>query len=186
MIMLVSGLLLFACVHFVPSLAPGLKSSWQGRLGEGGYKGTFSLLLLLSFGLMIYGWRSTQPAGIYAPPADLRVVALVVIALGFIVMGASNRNSRLRLLIRHPQLTGLIMWSGGHLLLNGDQRSLVLFGGLGLWAIVEIFAINHREGVWIKEPPPSWGSEVVTLLIAVIVIAVFTFAHPWLSGVAIV
>ncbi len=61
MALLSLGLLLFAAVHLLPSLAPDLKTAWYNKLGEGGYKGTFSLLLLLSFALIIVGWRSIQP-----------------------------------------------------------------------------------------------------------------------------
>ena len=186
MLMLSLGVVLFAGVHFIPSLAPDVKTAWQQRMGEGGYKGVFSLLLLLSFGLMIAGWRGAQPVYLYTPPMELRLPSLALIALAFLLMVVSSRNSRLRLLVRHPQLTGVILWSIGHLLCNGDQRSAVLFGGLGLWALIEIFAINRRDGAWIKEPPPPWGSEVVTVLIAVVVVSIVTLVHPWLSGVAIV
>lgn len=181
---LILGVALFAGVHLVPSLAGGIKSAIWERLGEGGYKGIFSLLLVGAFALMIYGWRNTIPQGIYAPPEALRLPALALMCLAFLVMGASTRNSRIRLFIRHPQLTGVALWGVAHLLLNGDSRSLVLFGGLALWAAIEIVTISRREGVWIKEAAPGWGAEVVTLLIAVVTIAVLVFAHPWLSGVS--
>jgi uncharacterized membrane protein len=73
MTLLALGLLLFAVVHFIPSLAPSLKDSWYNRLGEGGYKGTFSLLLLTSFAMMIFGWRGAQATFIYQPgsPTDV-------------------------------------------------------------------------------------------------------------------
>jgi uncharacterized membrane protein len=74
--LLLLGLLLFAGVHLVPSLAPSLKASWLGRFGEGGYKGSFSLLLLVSFALMIGGWRSIAPSSLYIPPPALHLVAL--------------------------------------------------------------------------------------------------------------
>ena len=48
MTLLVCGLLLFTVVHLVPSLAPGLKTAWLGRLGENGYKGTFLSLIHIS------------------------------------------------------------------------------------------------------------------------------------------
>ena len=38
-------------------------------------------------------------------------------------------------LLRHPQLTGVALWGIGHLLANGESRSIILFGGLGAWAI---------------------------------------------------
>jgi uncharacterized membrane protein len=186
MIMLFTGVLLFASVHFIPSLAPGLKARWQEKSGENGYKGIFSLLLLISFGLMIFGWRGAEASFIYAPLAELRTPALLLMVIGFIVMATSNRQSRLRLLVRHPQLMGVTFWGIAHLLLNGDSRSVVLFGGLLIWSIVEMIAINRRDGVWIKEPAPGWGTEVANLVIAAVTIAAFVFAHPWISGVAII
>lgn len=186
MTMLVLGVLLFACVHFVPSLAPAIKSGATARLGEGGYKGIFSLLLLAALALMIFGWRGAEPALLYTPPASLHKVAIVLLALGFLVMGASSRNSRLRLLIRHPQLTGVVMWGVSHLLLNGDNRSVVLFGGMTVWGLAEIVAISHREGVWIKEPAPAWSAEIITVLIAAVVVGFLVYIHPWLSGVPVI
>lgn len=185
MAMLISGLLLFALVHFIPSMAVRLKSSWIDRMGENGYKGIFSLLLLASFALMIFGWRNTDPAFVYFPAAGLHVLGLILVVLGFWIMGASNRNSRIRRVIRHPQLTGVAMWGVAHLLLNGESRSIILFGGLTIWAILEMIAINRREGAWIKEDAPAWSYELVTLLIAVGVVAVLVLIHPWLSGVPV-
>jgi len=63
MALLVLGILLFAGIHFIPSLAPGLKASWLGRLGENGYKGTFALLALASFRNFY-----TRPLPRYATP----------------------------------------------------------------------------------------------------------------------
>lgn len=186
MTLLITGLLVFAAVHLVPSLAQGVKAGAVDRMGENGYKGLFSLLLLASLGLIIAGWRTAEPAYLYTPPPVLRLPAMALIALGFLVMGASARNSRIRRAIRHPQLTGVFLWAVSHLMLNGDSRSLVLFGALALWALAEIAAINRRDGVWIKEPAPGWGSELVTLLIAIVTVAVVAWAHPWLSGVRII
>ena len=82
-------------------------------------------------------------------------------------------------------LTGVLLWAGAHLLLNGDNRSLLLFGCLAVWTVVEMFAINRREGVWVRGTAPSWGSEFVTLLITVVVVGVVIYIHPWISGMPI-
>ena len=185
MTLLVCGILLFALVHFIPSFAPSFRASAFQRMGEGGYKGAFSLLLLASFALMITGWRSAQPTPIYLPPAALHKVALGLLAIAFLLLAVSTRNSRLRLLIRHPQLTGVALWGISHLLLNGDNRSVALFGGMTLWALIEIVAISKRQGVWIKSDAPSWGAEGVTVLIAAATVGVVVFLHPWLSGVPV-
>jgi uncharacterized membrane protein len=185
MILLVLGVLLFALVHFIPSLTPAIKTRLLSKLGEGGYKGIFSLLLLGSFALMILGWRSAAPLSVYLPPAELHKFALVLLAFAFLVMGASTRNSRLRLVIRHPQLTGVALWGVSHLLLNGDNRAIALFGGLTAWAVIEIFAISRREGVWAKDKPPSWKAELTNVLIAAVIVSVIVYIHPWISGVPV-
>ncbi|MEJ2531849.1 MAG: NnrU family protein [Halioglobus sp.] len=185
MLLLIIGLLLFTGVHLIPALAPGLRGTWHGRMGEAGYKGTFSLLLLLGIGLIVAGWRSTQPALVYLPPPAIHPVAIGLLVVAFLLLVVSTRKSRLRQWIRHPQLTGVLLWGSAHLLLNGDTRSLLLFGWLTLWALVEIIAINRREGVWIKEAVPGWGTELVTLLITAVVVGVVVFVHPWIAGVPV-
>ena len=178
MTLLILGVLLFATVHYIPSLAPGVRAAWQSRFGENGYKGLFSLLLLLSFGLMIGGWRSATPSHLYVPPAGLHSLALAMLVLAFLLLAASNLKTRLR-------RSAVAIWAAAHLLLNGDSRSLVLFGGLGLWALSEIAAINRRDGVWIKEPAPGLGSEALTGLVAALTLAVVIYLHPWLAGVPV-
>lgn len=183
MIYLIAGLVLFAVVHFVPSLAPGVKASWRGKMGESGYKGTFSLLLLGSFVLMVIGWRGAQPSSIYIPVAALRepAMGLLVVAIGFMVVG--SRNSRLRQWVRHPQLTGLLLWAVAHLLLNGDSSSVTLFGGMAAWSIIEILAISKREGAWVKPQLPSIAAELLTIVITLVAVAGIVWGHAYLSGV---
>lgn len=185
MITLVLGVLLFCGVHFIPSLAPGLKRAWRDRLGENGYKGVFSLLLLAAFALMIAGWRGASPVPLYDPPGALKAFALGMLVLAFVLLVVSGRPSRIKRILRHPQLTGVALWGIAHLLLNGDHRSLVLFGGLTLWALGEMLAINRRDGVWIRSPAPGWGSEFLTLLIAAALIALVIYVHPWIAGVPV-
>lgn len=186
MTLLILGVLLFAGVHLVPSLAPGLRAAWLGKFGEGGYKGSFSLLLLLSFGLMIMGWRSTVPVYQYLPPQALKHPAMGLLLIAFLLLVVSTRNSRLRQWVRHPQLSGVFLWGVAHLLLNGDVRSTVLFGGMAAWAVVEIIAINRRDGDWVKPEVPSMATDLVNVVIAVIMVVATVFLHPYLSGMPVV
>jgi len=185
MSLLVIGILIFSVVHYIPSLTPDVKTRLVSRLTENGYKGLFSLLLLASFGLMIGGWRSATPTFVYTPVESLRSMALILMLLAFLLLAISNRKSYLRRWIRHPQLTGVALWGFAHLLLNGDSRSVMLFGGMMVWAITEIVVISRRDGVWQKTDSPSWGYELGNLAIAALVVAIVLYAHPWLSGVAI-
>ncbi|MDH4040474.1 MAG: NnrU family protein [Gammaproteobacteria bacterium] len=185
MTLLAIGVLLFAGLHLFKSLAPSTRAGLQQRLGENGYKGIFSLLVLGSMALIVFGWRSSVPQFLYSPAPALKIPALVLLAVAFLLFVVSMRPSRLRRLVRNPQLTGVALWGLAHLLLNGDSRSLLLFGGMAAWAAVEIIAINRRDGVWIKAGAPAPGTELVNLVIAGIVIALLVYVHPWLSGVAV-
>ena len=71
-----------------------------------------------------------------------------------------------------------------HLLSNGDNRSLILFGTLGVWAIAEIILINNREGDWVKPGPASVKSELFMAIKGVVIFAIFLIAHPYLFGVS--
>ena len=63
-----------------------------------------------------------MPAFLYQPAAGLHGLALAILILAFALMVVSSRNSRLRRIVRHPQLTGVTLWGLAHLLLNGDSR----------------------------------------------------------------
>lgn len=183
--LLLIGMLLFAGIHLLPALAPAWRSHWQARLGRLPYMGVFSLPVLLALGLIVAGWRSMPPHPLYTPPAVLHTPALALLGFAFLLFSLSKRPSRLRQWVRHPQLVSVILWGIAHLLLNGEWRSTVLFGGMALWAAVNIAAINRRDGVWIKTAPPPWGTELRSAAIAAVVIAAVVFAHPWLSGRAV-
>lgn len=186
MSLLILGLLLFAGVHLIPSLAPGVKTSVQAKIGEGGYKGVFSLLLLASFALMISGWQSAGAHTLYYPITYFRQpgIALVIIAMGLLVVG--SRNSRIRQSIRHPQLMAVFIWSAAHLAMNGDARSVVLFFSLALWSFVEMRVISKREGDWVKAEIPSTGAEVITVIIVVVLVAALLYGHPYFTGVQVI
>ena len=165
MAMLVAGVLLWSVLHFIPAGFRGFRQSLVNRLGENGYKGLFSVLMLAAVALMIFGWRSATPQFIYMPPAELKLLAIGLTVLGFVLMGAANHPTRIGRIVRHPQLTGVLAWAVAHLMANGDSRSLVLFGGLAVWCVLEILLINRRDGAWVKPEPPSWKVEIIGVII---------------------
>jgi uncharacterized membrane protein len=185
MTLILIGLLLFCVVHLVPSLAPGLKAAWLGKLGEGGYKGSFSLLLLGGIVSIVLGWRSTLPELVYLPSPGLKHAALALVLVAFLMLVVGSRNSRIRQWVRHPQLTGVLLWALAHLMLNGDNRSVLLFSGLALWSFVEILAVSKREGPWVKADIPSVGAEAATIVITAVVVGVMIFGHPYFAGMPV-
>ena len=100
------------------------------------------------------------------------------------LFGAAHQPTRIKRVVRHPQLTGMLVWSLSHLLSNGDTRSLALFGGLGLWALIEMLLISRREGAWQKPHGPALSIEVRGIVISTVVFFVLVFLHPYFAGVS--
>ncbi len=184
MIFLILGVLVWSGVHLLPILGVQTRAAWIGRLGEGPYKGLFALSIVGAIALMVLGWRSASPVGLYAPPAWGVVVANLAMFAALVLFIGSNLKTNLKRIVRHPQLTGVAVWGFGHLLANGDVRSLVLFGGLGLWAIGAIVGINRRDGAWQKPEPLPLAAEFKLLAAGIVAYVVLTFAHPYISGVS--
>jgi uncharacterized membrane protein len=182
MTLLICGLLLWAGMHLIPSLAAGLRQAVIDKLGFDAYRGIFSVSLLAAIALMVFGWRSSQPSLVYMTSDITRMLALALMPLAFICLGASGRPSRISRIIRHPQLTGVFLWCVAHLLANGDSRSLTLFGGLALWTILEIILISRREGAWQKPEAPALGKDIIASVIALAVMGLFMAIHPWIAG----
>jgi uncharacterized membrane protein len=184
MTLLILGLVLWCAVHLIPSLGAPLKAAMIARLGNAAWRGLFSLLLVLGIVLMVFGWRSALPTPVYVPPAP-RLLAVAVMLLALVLFFSGRLPTDIKRWLRHPQLTGVILWALAHLAVNGDQRSLVLFGGLGLWALVEIVAINRRDGAWVRPAPVGLLRSSLPVAIGVVAWVLLARLHPWLSGVAI-
>lgn len=182
MIFLVLGVLIWSCAHLVPALELPLRAACIQRIGEGPYKGAFALSVVGSIVLMVVGWQSANPVGLYAPPswgATFANLAMFVALFSFI---GSNVPTNLKRVVRHPQLVGLAVWAFAHLLANGDVRSLVLFGGLGLWAVLEIASLNRRDGAWQKPEPLPLSAELKPLVATAVVYVALVFGHPYFAG----
>jgi uncharacterized membrane protein len=111
---------------------------------------------------------------------------MLLVLIAFVVFGTTSYPSRINKAVRHPQLTGVSIWAFAHLLMNGDNRSLVLFGTMLAWAVLSIVLINKRDGEWVKPEAPGWGREIRGFVISVVVFLVFMYLHRWYTGVPII
>ena len=180
---LLSGLLIWALVHFTSSLFLPLKKLWQKTLGMTGHKISFSLAIILSIVLMVVGWKQTTPTLVYTLPYFFKHIAVLLMLVAVTLFGAARRPSNIKMFVRHPQLISIIIWAIAHLLTNGDSRSIVLFGGLGIWACAEIILINHRDGAWKKPGPVGWKKETIGVVVTLLIFFGLMFAHEYFSGV---
>jgi len=176
MIWLIAGVLLWSGSHYFKRLAPDARAS----LGNAG-KGLVAVLNITAIVLMVIGYKAA-PFTMLWDFGDwaVRVNNLLMI-FAVVLFGAGKSKSRLRGRIRHSALAGLLVWVVAHLLVNGDLASVVLFGGLGLWAIGMMMLINRAEPDYAPWPNGTVKGDIRLAVIAVVVFAVISAIHVWIG-----
>ena len=181
MIFLISGLALWIFAHFFQFVFPETRQ----RLGMP-FKGVVSLLLVFALVLIVVGWRQIDPRYYYAPESTSRLLLIAASFLGLSLFFVSLSKTRINQYLRHPQLTGFIIWSLAHCALNGDSRSLTLFLTMTLWAFAQLLFINHRDGAWTR---PSIDTSLLLdsskIALALLLVSVLFYFHQYLSGIPI-
>ncbi|AZQ68953.1 hypothetical protein EF888_18560 [Silicimonas algicola] len=182
MTLLILGLLLWAGAHLVKRLAPGARAVLQDKMGDGS-KGLIAALILLSVVLMVLGYRSADGAVYWGRTGAMVGINNLLMVVAVALFGVGNSKSRLRGKMRHPMLTGLIVWGVAHLLVNGDVPSFVLFGGLIAWALLEMILVNRAEHEYVPYDGGSFAGDVRLAVITLVVYAVISGIHWWLGYV---
>jgi len=184
MTLLIAGVVLWSFAHLVPAALPGVRSNLATKFGEGPYKGLFALDIMIALALIIFGWKAAIPTAIYAPPMYGSPIPSAFLVLAILLMVASSIPNNLKRFVRHPQMAAILCWSAGHLLTNGDSRSIVLFGGFSIWAVLEIVFINKRDGGWQKPNPVPLLKDVINAVVAAVIFAALVYFHASLFGVS--
>ncbi|MEL7485898.1 MAG: NnrU family protein [Pseudomonadota bacterium] len=186
MTIFLAGLALFLGSHFFSALARGPRAALVARLGEGGYKGVYSLASLAGFVLIYMGWPDASRAVIYAPPYWLRHVAYLLVLIAFIFTAAAYVPAgRIAAAVKHPMLAGVKVWAFAHLLSNGDLRSVILFGGVLAFAVVDRIAVKRRDAPTPKAGPVTNDAIAVVVGLAGYAVTLL-YLHPYIAGVALV
>lgn len=185
MVWLILGVVLWSVMHLGKSAGRRARGRLMERMGEDPYKGLVAMSLLSAVVLMVIGWRATVPSMVYAPPHWGPHLTQTGVLIALFLFATSVTPNFVSSRLRHPQLTGVATWAAAHLISNGEQRSVVLFGGLFAWAIVEIIAINQRDGAWEKPEAQPFGTVVKPLLAAGVLFAVLWVTHPFFTGVKV-
>jgi uncharacterized membrane protein len=191
MALLVLGLFLFIGTHAF-TMARASRGALVARLGEGPYKGLYSLVALAGVVLISIGYGQYRQDGsipVWDPPVFLRHLATLLVWFAFVFFVAAYLPGRIRSFAKgHPMLLGLKIWAAAHLIANGDLGSILLFGALLAYGVVARISAKRRDEVRDHAGPaarPSgWRNDVLALAIGTAAYVVFAFwLHPWLIGV---
>jgi uncharacterized membrane protein len=126
--------------------------------------------------MIVFGWKSAEPSVLYQAPLLPGIVPAVLVLLSLVLFFASQTGGYIKRIIRH--------WSAAHLLTNGDSRSVSLFGGFAIWALLEIILINRREGPRADRPAASARQDVAAIVIGSLAFALIGHFHVQLFGVS--
>lgn len=189
MILLYAGCLLFGGSHLFSILFPGLRDSFRAQMGEKAWKGLYSIISLAGLVLMAVGYSQTR-AG--PAVADLlydgwyggRHLTMLLVLVAFILIGASHGKGHIRKWVRHPLSFGIILWSAGHLIVNGQRSDVWLFGTFLAVGLADVIMSELRG----KRPDfiPRFRSDVIAVVVGLVLYAVFLFGfHPYVLNVPV-
>ncbi len=188
MTFLILGLIVFLGLHSIRIFADGWRSAQVQRLGEGAWKGIYSLFSLASFGLIVWGFGLARqyPVLLWMPPVGMRHVAGLLMLIAFVLLAAAYvpRNA-FKARLHHPMLLAAKVWAFAHLLSNGRLADLVLFGAFLAWAVACFISARKRDRAAGRQyPAGTAGATAATLVIGIAAWAGFAFwLHATLIGV---
>ena len=190
MLFLVAGLVLFLGIHSVSIVAPRWRLAMVDRLGEWPWKGVYSIVSAVGLVVLVvgYGIARREPVVLYAPPAGLRHVALLLMLPVFPLFIAAYFPGRISTATKHPMLLSVKLWATAHLLANGTLADVVLFGAFLAWAVLDRISVKRRPPIeehQVPGAPPSPYNDWVAVVAGLAVYVGFLFwAHRLLIGVS--
>jgi uncharacterized membrane protein len=173
---LIIGLVLWCAAHLFKRLAPAARAGMGDKV-----KGPIAIALLVSVGLMVWGYRAAEVVPVYSPWPGMGHLNNLLMLIAIYLYGVGGTKGMLYPRMRHPMLWGTVIWAVAHLLVNGDRASVVLFGGIGVWALVSIVMINRAQS-W---TPPVGGrgikGDAMNIAGVVILYGIIAWVHIWLG-----
>jgi uncharacterized membrane protein len=227
MIELLAALLVFIVFHAIPAIGP-VRRTLVTKLGMGVYIVGYSGLsiLVLTWVVMAYGnadtdvvwpqWPWTRWVPLLTMPwACLFLVATFSEPNPLSVSGAVGVKAKpfdpahpgTVSITRHPLIWALLLWSGAHLLPNGDTASIALFGLFAALALMGPKSLDTKkrhelgDAEWQRlsaqtSTVPFWaivqgktrldlkGIGLSRIAIALALYATLLALHPWVIGIS--
>ena len=185
---LILGLVVFLGVHSVRIVADDWRTRTISRIGAQPWKGLYSVLSLLGFALIIWGFglARTQPVQLWSPPLAMRHLASLLTLIAFVLLAAAYvPGNGVKARVHHPMVLGVKTWALAHLLANGNLAHVVLFGAFLVWAVFSFTAARRRDrAAGTVYAPGKAVATVSTVVVGVVAWAVFAlWLHGWWIGI---
>jgi uncharacterized membrane protein len=196
---LILGLVLFLGAHSTRIFAENWRQATLERLGEKAYKGVYTLVSLVGFGLMVFGFdqvRWDSPL-LWAPPVWVKHAAALLMLLSLVLLASAyTPRNAIKVKLHHPMVLSVKVWALAHLLANPRLADVVLFGAFLLWSVLNFRAARQRDrlaaaatetGAETTLPAPEVSAAATWRAIGIgVVVWAFLLSrgHTWLFGVS--
>ncbi|MCA9572667.1 MAG: NnrU family protein, partial [Myxococcales bacterium] len=189
MSMFLLGLVIFFAVHSVSIVNAPWRDRQAAKLGEGPWQAAYSLVALIGFGLIVWGYGLARhdPVVLYWPPTWLRHLALLLLVPVFPLLLAAYLPGRIQTAVKHPMLAAIKLWAVAHLLANGMLADVLLFGTTLAWAVMVRISLGRRPPRPIAMAPAGAMNDAIAVVGGLMLYALFvSFLHRLLIGIPIV
>ena len=189
LIILISGLILFLGTHSIRIVADAWRARQRERIGEMRWKGLYSVASAIGLGLIVWGYGQARPNSplLWTAATWVRHVVALPTLLAFIMLAAAYiPGTRIKAVIGHPMVAGVMLWAGAHLMANGKLSDAILFGGFLLWAIADFLSARRRDRMAARryDVAHGWLRDMLAVTLGCLVWGLFAgYGHVWLVGV---
>lgn len=188
MTLFILGLIVFFAPHLFTAFVRGGRQELIARLGEGGYKGLYSAVSAIGLALVVFGWSAAGdafPNPLYVTNfAMVHVVYVLMFAMFVLLAAAYLPAGKIAEAVKHPMLASVKLWALAHLLVNGEVRSLILFGSFLAYGVIDRIAVKSRNAPTRAAGP--WTNDLLVVLVGAVAWAgVLLFLHPHIAGVPV-
>ncbi|MFW6300452.1 MAG: NnrU family protein [Oceanicaulis sp.] len=180
---LITGLAIFLGMHMTRVL--GIKRVVVSAIGETLYWIFYTVISAIGLSLVVYGYSLAHPSEtVWNPPEWTRTLALFAVPLSLVLLVAAYTPSHIRSLLRHPMTLAVVLWSGAHLIANGEIASLILFGAFFVWSVLLLIEGYAVGGAF--ETSGTWSADFASIVIGLGAAALLAVFHMQLFGVAVI
>ncbi len=189
MTILIFGLILFLGIHAVRIFAEPWRNTQITKLGDGKWKGLYSLVSIFGFVLISvgYGQARLAPIVVWSPPLWTWHIAVALNLVAFVLLTAAYvPQNHLKAKLEDPMIIGVKTWALAHLISNGTLAGIILFGSFLVWAVLDYRSCRKRRSKNMRVPQTrtSVAMTLATLAIGLAGWALFLlYAHQTLMGI---
>jgi len=208
--------LLLSCIAFVGThflLSHPLRGPLVRSMGEKPFQGLYSLVALITFGLMVYFYRKIgrEPPALWQSGEAAWILGTILMWLASILFvgsflgnptlpgapGPKGAPKGVFRITRHPMMWSFALWAAVHLMILGMAKALVFDGTIIILALAGALAQDRKKAGQMGEAWHEWTAETafvpftrglaypgtVALIGGTLLFLVATRLHPIPAGI---